>query len=129
MICQHYYIRSHFMSKICSFISNQYKTVRTQCSNLNASWVDRGNDVRRQCNQRADSSRTRHLAVTHLCGSGGRLKVFTGTDSNSGGHTVLLFWKTHTDTASQIQAACGIYFQGLDCSRTSQDIPTKQKQI
>lgn len=29
--------------------------------------------------------------TTHLCGGGGRLEVFTGTDSNGGGHTGLLF--------------------------------------
>lgn len=28
---------------------------------------------------------------THLCGGGGRLEVFTGTDSDGGGHTGLLF--------------------------------------
>lgn len=39
----------------------------------------------------AESCGTRHLAATHLRGGGGGLEVFTGTDSNGGGHTVLLF--------------------------------------
>lgn len=58
------------------------------CRDMDASWVMRDDDVR--------TTGTQHLAVTHLCGGSGGLKVFTGTDSNSGGHTVLLFWKTQT---------------------------------
>lgn len=39
---------------------------------------------------------------THLRGGVGGLEVFTGTDSKSGGHTVLLFWKTHTHTDTAV---------------------------
>lgn len=89
------------------------KDVPTLCSDLNASWINRYYVERGEGERdRADGRRTRHLADTHLCGSGGRLEVFTGTDSNSGGHTVLLFWKTHRHSRVRFRRPAASIFSG-----------------
>ncbi len=82
-----------------------------------------------ECNQSADSSMTRHLAGYSLVWKQWKAEgIHWDWQQQWWPYCPVVLENTQTQQ-SHIQAACSIYFQWLGCSRTSQDSPTKQKQI